>query len=99
MSGIDALAKAVHGWRSLGERKSDGDGMCAGCWDRSDHNTEVDHNIPPGQPVFWTSPHPEYGDCDAYCLACVAEDARDWEIITEDQYAAVRAILEKEAGE
>ena len=96
MSGIETLAKAVRGWRSLGPRKSDGEVMCAGCWDRSEHDTEADHDIPPGAHVFWTNAHPEYGDCDAYCVKCVAEDARDNEIISEAEYDALSAILEKE---
>lgn len=98
-AGLSDFAHRIRGWRFLGKRRSNGEVMCAGCWDRSDHDTEAEHDIPPGHPVFWSVPHPEYGDCDAYCLACVAEDARDWEIITNDEYDAVRAILEKEAGD
>lgn len=70
-----ALQERVRGWRTLGDKPSDGQTMCAGCWDRSEHNTEADHDIPKGDPVFYSNPHPECGDCDAYCVKCVAEDA------------------------
>lgn len=75
------VAPSLRGWRTLGDRKSDGEVMCTGCWDRSNHDTSADHDIPSGDPVFWSSPHPEYGDCDAYCTRCVIDDAECEEII------------------
>lgn len=88
------LAGRLRGWRSLGDRRSNGDVMCTGCWDRSDHDTDADHDIPAGHSVFWTTPHPEYGDCDAYCFACALDDAECWEIITTAEAAALRARME-----
>ena len=83
-----ALADRVRGWRTLDKRPSGGETMCAGCWDRSNHNTHADQNIPEGRPVFWGHPHPEYGDCDAYCAQCTEEDidaieATDWRALAE----------------
>ena len=57
----------------LGDAVSDGEITCTGCWDKSEHDAHGNHSIPDGDPVYWTSPHPESGECDAYCLAC-AED-------------------------
>jgi hypothetical protein len=91
MTDLEQLANVLSGWRSLGERPSDGEVMCAGCWDRSEHDTEADHDIPRGAPVFWSSPHPEYDDCDAYCASCAAEDAHAYELITDAELAALRA--------
>lgn len=95
---IAGLAKDVRGFRLLGDQPSDGETLCAGCWDRSDYDTDTDHNIPEGQPVFFTLPHPEYGDCDAYCIKCVAEDAADWEIISAERLAEIRRHLEEQGG-
>jgi hypothetical protein len=83
-----AQAERVRRWRSLGEEPSDGTTLCAGCWDRSNYNVHADNNIPKGQPVFWNAPHPEYGDCDAYCAQCVEGDiaaieATDWRALAE----------------
>jgi hypothetical protein len=75
-------ARAFRGWRSLGDRRSNGDTMCIGCWDRSEHDTDADHDIPPGELIWWNNPHPEYGETDPYCTACVLDDAECNEIIT-----------------
>lgn len=89
----EALDKKLGGWRTLGDRRSDGEVMCAGCWDRSDHDTEADHEIPAGDPIFWTQPHPEYGDCDAYCFKCVVEDAEAWEVISMEEASALAMTI------
>lgn len=54
----------------LGDQPSDGETTCTGCWDCSDHDIHADTYIPSGQPIYWTSPSYEYGECDAYCLKC-----------------------------
>lgn len=92
---IASLSQSVRGWRTLGLRKSNGETMCAGCWDRSDHDTEADHDIPVGQPVWWSTPNPEYGDCDAYCTQCVIEDAECNEVISAELASSLRAYLER----
>lgn len=85
----EEIAAKLRGWRTLGTRKSNGEVICAGCWDRSEHDTEADHDIPKGHDVWWTTPHPEYGDCDAYCTKCVIEDAEAWEIISSKDASSI----------
>ena len=83
----EQLVGAIRGWRSLG-RPSDGQVFCAGCWDRSEHNTAADHRIPAGQDVWWSPLHPEHGDGDAYCTRCVTEDARAYGMLPASPVAA-----------
>lgn len=52
---------------TLGEKPSDGETTCGGCSDLK--------CIPEGHPIYWQSPHHEYGDCDGYCLPCAIDHA------------------------
>lgn len=81
------LNERLRGWRTLGERMSNGDTLCTGCWDRSNHDTDTDNDIPSGEPIFYSTPNPEYGDCDAYCLSCVTDDAEVWDIIPVGEFS------------
>lgn len=56
------------GKMKLGERLSDGEVLCATCWDESDHNLTADTHIPPGYPVYFDEPHHEEEDCDSFCI-------------------------------
>jgi hypothetical protein len=70
-----SVPSAISDWTmlTLGEELSDGDGACGGgCGD-----------IPAGQRIYWTAPHPEYGDCDAYCEACAIEQGDGNRMIVE----------------
>lgn len=73
----DALSPfpAKIGRKSLGKRLSDGETLCTGCWDESGCNIKADHSIPAGHAVYFSEPHPEYGDCDAYCIKHAIESA------------------------
>ena len=90
------LSERLRGWRILSKRKSGGETMCAGCWDRSEHDTSADHDIPSGDPVFYSPPHPEYGDCDAYCVRCTLEDAESYEILTAAEASSFHAYLQEQ---
>jgi hypothetical protein len=94
---VKGLERAVRGWRALGTRRSNGEIMCAGCWDRSEHNTDADHDIPRGALVWWSNPHPEYGDRDAYCTVCLIDDAECNEVIDTAQGHTFRALLKGQA--
>lgn len=53
---------------------SNGEVLCAGCWDASDPDTDAKCDIPAGDPTYyWISPM--YGDGDAYCARHARERA------------------------
>ena len=52
--------------------------LCTGCWDKSDHDTEADNDIPVGQPVYSRRVSHEYDEWDAYCQKCAQEIAAEY---------------------
>lgn len=56
----------------LGDRPSDGEILCTGCWDDG-HEPRVNMDIPKGQPVFYARASYEYDEWDAYCTRCTRQ--------------------------
>lgn len=51
-----------------GRDLSDGNTICAGCWDKSDCNRNND--VPEGEPIYWQSASYEYNEYESYCRRC-----------------------------
>ena len=70
---------------TLSDRPSDGETMCTGCWDESDHNTEANTNIRKGAPVYYRECFTDCGfEYDAYCRKCALEYNSRWEMTDEE---------------
>lgn len=62
------MAREIEGF--VCEGVSDGDQLCTGCWNRSEHDTKAPNDIPKGQPIYWRHVNIEYDEWDRYCEAC-----------------------------
>ena len=70
-----SAAQTIRDWTSYTIHPSDGETVCGSC----------DEESRTGDPFYWTRPHYEYGDCDAYCETCALE-------IAENNRAVVEAL-------
>ncbi len=65
--------RAIEGF--LREGTSDGEYLCTGCWDNSDHDTDANNDIPHGASIYWRCTSTMYDSWDAYCESCAASFA------------------------
>lgn len=70
---------------TLGKHPSDGETMCTGCWDESNHNTRANTNIRKGAPVYFLECFTDCGfEYDAYCRKHALEYNSRWEMTDEE---------------